>query len=209
MIYAINDQGFRVAPTPGQAATCPLCKARVRAKCGQIVSWHWSHISSKDCDSWSEGETPWHLGWKRIVSEVDPSLTEVSMGPHRADIRLPEGVVIELQHSTISTDDIKSREEFYGRRQMVWIFDAREAYEAGRLSIRERENYCTFRWKQARKSIAVCRADVYLDTGRSIFQIKSIKNLSPFSGWGMKLDRHGFIDDIKNQAIKGVVDSIL
>ena len=131
------------------------------------------------------------------------------MGPHRADIQLPPGLVIELQHSAISSEDIKSREEFYGRREMVWIFDAREAYEAGRLSIRDRGDYHTFRWKQPRKSIANCRAEVYLDTGYSIFHLKRIKNLSPFSGWGLQINRADFIDDIKSQAIKGVIESLL
>ncbi len=44
------------------------------------------------------------------------------MPPHRADILGNFDVVIELQHSNISIDEIKKREEFY--KKMIWIVDA-------------------------------------------------------------------------------------
>lgn len=209
MIYAINQTGKLVRPSVGETAICPLCKASVRAKCGQIMAWHWAHVSSKDCDAWSEGETRWHLDWKQVVGDIRPAYTEVSMGPHRADIRFPNGKVIELQRSPISTDDIEARERFYGHRQMLWIFDAQEAYRAGRLYSYDRGEYHTFRWKHARKSIAACRASVYLDTGQAIFWVKSIKSLNPFAGWGHKLDREAFIQDIRKQAIRAEIDELL
>lgn len=202
----MNELGRLIKPGIGKTAICPLCKATVRAKCGQIMAWHWAHISCKDCDTWSEGETRWHLDWKQIVGDVSPSFTEVSMGPHRADIRFPSGNVIELQRSPISTDDIEARERFYDHRKMVWIFDAQEAYQAGRFYSYDRGQYNTFRWKHARKSIAACKAVVYLDTGQSIFRVKSIKSMNPFAGWGHNLNRQDFIQGIQRQAIKEAVD---
>jgi hypothetical protein len=41
---------------------------------------------------------------------------------HRADIVGNRGVVVELQHSLISNEDVRAREAFYGK--MVWLFDA-------------------------------------------------------------------------------------
>ncbi|PZO47927.1 MAG: hypothetical protein DCF15_18445, partial [Phormidesmis priestleyi] len=41
---------------------------------------------------------------------------------HRADVRLDSGLVLELQHSSISAETIAEREQFYGF--MVWLFDA-------------------------------------------------------------------------------------
>lgn len=46
------------------------------------------------------------------------------MGPHRADIRRDDGLVIELQASSISAEEIAEREAFYG--EMVWLLDGRE-----------------------------------------------------------------------------------
>ncbi len=51
---------------------------------------------------------------------------EVVMGEnneHRADVRLDNGLVIELQHSPISAEMITEREQFYS--SMVWLFDAK------------------------------------------------------------------------------------
>jgi len=45
------------------------------------------------------------------------------MGPHRADIRTPGGLVVEIQHSGISSEDVAAREAFYGN--MVWLLDGR------------------------------------------------------------------------------------
>jgi len=88
-----------------------------------MVVHHWAHISGGDCDVWSESEGPWHKGWKEYFPM---RCREVVMGEnseHRADVRLDNGLVIELQHSTISAEMIAEREQFYG--SMVWLFDAK------------------------------------------------------------------------------------
>jgi len=85
-----------------------------------LVVAHWAHLSACDCDPWSEPESEWHRAWKEMVP---PEQREVTMGPHRADIRLASGKVIELQHSPISPSVIAEREEFYGN--MAWLFDGR------------------------------------------------------------------------------------
>lgn len=61
-----------------------------------------------DCDRWSEGETEWHLAWKRRFPR---QWREIVMDGHRADIKAPQGG-IELQSSSISTVEIASRENF-------------------------------------------------------------------------------------------------
>ena len=42
---------------------------------------------------------------------------------HRADIKTPTGIVIEVQHSTMTDEERESRESFY--RNLVWILDGR------------------------------------------------------------------------------------
>ncbi len=118
MLYALNSKNEKVKATPRAKSICPLCGESLIAKCGSIKSWHWSH-QRNDCDSWYEPETEWHLGWKRLV---DSQYTEVVMSNHRADIIGNNGLVIELQNSPISVEEIQKREQFYGN--MIWVFNA-------------------------------------------------------------------------------------
>jgi hypothetical protein len=128
MFYARLADGTRALPTgKEQRATCPNCGEEVIGKYGQIVAPHWAHRADRECDAWGEHEGPWHLGWKALVVEAQCEVTmkRVIDGVehhHRADVVGDRGVVIELQHSSISVEDIQARESFYGR--MVWVFDA-------------------------------------------------------------------------------------
>jgi len=70
--------------------------------------------------------TEWHWRWQEEVPEY---CREFTIGPHRADILAIPGFVVELQHSSISPEEIAERERFY--QKMVWVFDAREAYGDG------------------------------------------------------------------------------
>jgi hypothetical protein len=122
MQYAMKD-GSRILATKGGKAQCPQCGGNVLAKCGSIMAHHWAHLSA-DCDPWAEPMTDWHLGWQSLVP---PENREVVMSPHRADIRLNDGLVVEIQHSPISAEEIREREKFY--KNMIWIFDARDFAE--------------------------------------------------------------------------------
>jgi hypothetical protein len=86
---------------------------------------HWAHRAG-DCDPWYEPESAWHLGWK---SRAPADWCEVFMGPHRADIRRPhDGLVIELQHSSLAPEDVLAREAFYS--PMIWIVDGSQYRKA-------------------------------------------------------------------------------
>ena len=161
MLYALVN-GEKVQASPGLRGTCPDCKGLMIAKCGTVMPHHWAHQSLADCDSWYEGETAWHLSWKArfpmACSEV--SITKDGVR-HRADVQFPEGCVLEIQHSSISPEDIQAREAFYG--DMCWLFDAREAYREGRLYLnKERPGYNTYRWKFPKRTITACKKPVFL-----------------------------------------------
>jgi hypothetical protein len=121
MQYATLN-GSRILATPGtQGSTCPACGSLVLAKCGNHNIRHWAHSNTRDCDTWSEPEGPWHLEWKEVFPQ---DWREVVIGEHRADIRTSGGLVVELQHSLITPEVVAEREHFYG--DMIWIFDATE-----------------------------------------------------------------------------------
>lgn len=119
-------EGKKIEAFEGGRGNCPICGTVTIAKCGPKIIKHWAHFRLKDCDSWWENETQWHRDWKnnfplecREVSHIAPD-GEI----HRADVKTPTGIVVELQHSPMSDRERISREEFY--KNLVWVIDGRE-----------------------------------------------------------------------------------
>jgi len=192
MLYALMD-GIKVRAQPHERASCPNCGSEVLAKCGAINIWHWAHLPSIDCDSWSEGETDWHLLWK---SYFPPESVEVSIlkdrKRHVADIIARNKTIIELQASSISVEEMKEREEFYGR--MAWVFDVAKVMIGHHLNIRQKGNYQTFRWYYPRNHIAYTSKPTWLDLGDSmLFQLKAMHPFAPCGGWGYLRDKGAVI----------------
>lgn len=127
MLYAINEDGDRMVPSSAGKCFCPSCDSELIRKMGSQVIHHFSH-KAKDCDTWSEGLTPWHLDWQE---KAPIECREVTMKQgetlHRADIRNRSNFVLEIQHSSISAKAIQEREDFYG--EMAWVFDVRDQVE--------------------------------------------------------------------------------
>jgi competence protein CoiA len=189
MIFANDIFGIKIQAAPGVEGWCPACQEKMIAKCGEIKIWHWSHIGGTDCDDWHEPMTQWHIDWQ---SNFTFDLQEVVMSKgdqvHRADVRLlPSKIVVEFQHSPISTDDIKARELFY--QKMIWVFDASEAYASGRFRVNREKDFDTFTWKQSKKSISVCTRNVVFDIGND--EVFTVSKLYPAT-------KEDFIMDSKN-----------
>lgn len=123
MKYSIVN-GERVSPFPKGKGTCPLCESVTIAKCGNRKVWHWSHVSNTMCDSWWENESLWHREWKSYWSEELQEVVqtdETTGEKHIADIKNKQGIVIEIQNSPMSEEELESRENFY--KNMIWIIN--------------------------------------------------------------------------------------
>lgn len=176
--------GEKQLPFPKGRGTCPCCGGLLIAKCGEIKTHHWAHESRADCDSWSEPIGPWHLWWQGLVR---PAFTEVTKGPHRADIVGNLGLVIELQHSPISAEEIAAREAFYG--DMVWLFDATHRF--AHLKSGDR---AFFSFGQT-KHIDLCRRPVFLDFGFTVEEVEQFTDaVTMVSGFGLARSRDWFVD---------------
>lgn len=199
MLYARGGDGRRVSAVPGIQAACPSCKSVVIAKCGDVVVHHFAHKSAEDCDRWSEGESDWHAGWKMRWAEEYRE--HVFGNRHRADV-YSFGYVVELQHSGIGVAEIEEREAFYGKEAacgMVWLFDATEAVDGERFRT-EPEGPAgapiqhNFFWFQSRKTIAACRAPLFLDIGNGeVFHVRKFHPGPLTRGWGHILTAEEFV----------------
>ena len=184
MQYARTTDNNRVEATPNVTAFCECCNSEVIPKCGTINIWHFAHKADADCDPWYEPESKWHRDWKANFS---PECREVVIGKHRADIKT-KGLVIELQNSPISAEEIKEREQFYGN--MIWIINAEAFWD--NFFIGDKENYSTFYWKHGRKCWGVAKRPIYLDMGDGYLHFFEIKKMYPESkcrGWGKYHER--------------------
>ena len=153
MLPAVDSSGNRIAPIKGGRGICPGCGGEMIAKCGDTNVHHWAHLRDKDCDTWREDVTDWHLAWQECFPE---ECREVWVGrnrEHRADVK-GRGKVLEVQRSSISPAEIQEREQFYG--DIAWMLCG-EDFD-GRFTMRpcndEDEIRFTFKWKRMRR----CRA---------------------------------------------------
>lgn len=191
MLYA-NVNGSKSLPMKGKRGVCPSCGEIVAAKCGAIVTHHWSHLAGSECDPWAEKIGPWHLGWQNLV---DAQNVEVVLVPHRADIVGNDDVVVELQHSPISAEGIAAREAFYGN--MVWLFDATERFEL--LNTGRRTFFSFLRTKH----IALCTKPVFLDFGGMIVQVESFTDaMAKLDGYGMTRTPEWFVDQYLSSKLR-------
>lgn len=122
MQYALID-GKRHQAVRGAIGICPTCGAAMVAKCGPRIIHHWAHRGRRDCDPWWENETEWHREWKNRFPEACREISHTSPNGeiHRADIRTPTGIYIEVQHSSMTDAERESREAFY--QNLVWVID--------------------------------------------------------------------------------------
>lgn len=192
MQYAIDSTGNKIQAHPHLEGKCTCCQSWLIPKCGKIKIWHWSH-QVDDCDPWYEPESEWHRGWKNLVPA---KMTEVVIGNHRADIVSTDGTVVELQHSSISPQEIQEREEFY--KDMVWLFDAIKMHIELREKWFDEEGYRTFRWKWPRRTLSFGKSPMYFDMGNNqIFEMKKVNFNSQYvGGWGFLISKEEMLKRI-------------
>ena len=122
LIAKVN--GERCHATKGAKGICPFCGKEVISKCGEQKVAHWAHKSKKECDSWHDKETDWHLMWKNyfpIEWQEIIKHDEKTGEKHIADVCTPLQFTLEFQHSHIKPEERRSREDFY--KNMNWVVD--------------------------------------------------------------------------------------
>ncbi len=195
MQLAIVDKQ-RVEASPGGRGLCPLCGTQVIAKCGPRVIHHWAHYRPKDCDPWWENETPWHREWKNLFPLECREASQIADDGeiHRADIKTPTGIVIEVQHSSMTDAERQSREDFYGN--LVWVIDGsgfRKSFDVyHRLPDPNSELASDLVWAKAQRHMNGANAGMFFRLSEARTEKPDITKAELCSGWV-----HG-MDEIRN-----------
>ena len=123
-MYIALENNHRVRPSKDlRRAVCQCCNNPVIAKTGDKKVWHWAHEFLGTCSQKAKGE--WHYGWQDLFNEDEVEVRDPKWPNNIADIciydpRLPDGyLVIELQESAISLEDIHQRNKAY--KHILWI----------------------------------------------------------------------------------------
>ncbi len=124
MKFSLVD-GVRQEPSPKVKGLCQFCGKPTLSKCGTKVRWHWAHARKGSCDPWWDNESQWHRDWKNHWANDYQEIVDFDeVGEkHIADVKLPNGMVIEFQNSPMSHKELQSREHFYG--DMIWVVNGR------------------------------------------------------------------------------------
>lgn len=123
MRYA-NVNGEKVEAFLGLVGECPGCNQTMVPHCGNIKIHHWAHKGKRNCDPWWENETEWHRTWKDQFPkdwQEAPHTDESTGEKHFADVKTPQGWVLEFQHSPIKSEEKLSRNQFY--KKIIWVVD--------------------------------------------------------------------------------------
>lgn len=140
MKIAVNRIGHRVYADEFDKIDpvfCPVCGQPVIFKSGQIRHCYFSHIPGAECkDAWHyEDMCEWHQEWQGQFSSNQQEIVFDHEGQrHRADVSFGN-VVVEFQHSPISSGEFNDRNSFYFKlgKTVVWLFDGIDDYEKGRI----------------------------------------------------------------------------
>ena len=185
--YAIVN-GLRIKPKKGLDGICPNCGSKVIAKCGEERVHHWAHQARRNCDPWHENETQWHRDWKNQFPEEWQEIPHRAIDgeKHIADLKRPDGLVVEIQYSHIDQEERRKREEFYNT--LIWIVSGvrlkrsipgmEEALGYGRLIHEKPPIYSVFTYEsQLLQKWVTSKKTVFFDFEEHIVGAKRIGNV--------------------------------
>ena len=181
MLYANDNDGNRVHiqdVQQGESYYCPLCGQQLILKLGTKKIHHFAHKSLKDCDTWAEGMSNWHLEWQERLTKSFHSkdlaevVLEVDGKKHRADFMV-NSLVIEFQHSPMSQTEYDERCEFYttNNKKLIWVFDYREKYANKRIMSTKYYNHKYKKLIKAYKWLYPCKLDYIHENVEVFFQL--------------------------------------
>ena len=138
MFFAFDENRQKVNvnnATKDHQYFCPICGEclSIRAMDSLAMKAHFAHKRGTMCDDWDHDMSEWHCTWQeKFPEEYREVVVENNGVKHRADI-LINNTVIEFQHSPITAEELKRRNDFYITcgYNVVWVFDATNQIKNG------------------------------------------------------------------------------
>lgn len=152
MLVAINDLGERVLAsnaTKDKKYYCPVCNEDVILKQGKTNITHFAHKSCECTDNWQYDMSEWHINMQSYFDKIYQEVVITRNGKkHRADI-LKDRIVVEFQHSPISSKEFMDRNKFYvsAGLKVIWVFDVTKQIDNGQLEWNYNKDNM-MKWKQ-------------------------------------------------------------
>lgn len=200
-LVAVVDGRRALASTDGaRRAACVDCGREMIAKTGEVVTHHWAHRHAADAGC-GAGETDWHLSWKARCTEL--ARVEVTRGQRRADVLTPYGWAVEFQHSPLTPTEVGRRETDWGRN-MIWVFDLRDAADGVRLEYwrPDGRHHHTLRWAWSKAFVIAAKVPTFVHaTDDTLFMVGrwfDKKPSKPIQGYGWKLTADEFAEHVIN-----------
>lgn len=156
MQIAIDKEGKRALADNaknGEVYLCPLCGGNVILRQGSINVAHFAHRSNECTDNWHYDMSEWHYSMQNRFSEEQREVIVKYMGKiHRADI-LYRNQVIEFQHSPISMEELRERNNFYNAAgySVAWVFDVQEQYDSEAIIPRKHDSALMYKWSNPKR----------------------------------------------------------
>lgn len=219
-LIALDDAGTRIyARQDGpQNATCVECGTRMYRRLSPEGNYtdHWAHMpeAERECATDPGKMTEWHRAWQGTCT--DPERLEVwnKDRTRRADVYTPHRLAVEFQHSSMSPDTIKARQNDW-RHRLVWVFDMLDDTGLeGRANVYQlpdwpETNPDLFRvtWPNPRHFWCHTKTATFLDVRRRmpgeermLLQVLEWKRDKDGKGWceAIRWDRQRFIDEVVN-----------
>lgn len=151
------------------------------AKCGPRVLHHWAHHGRRNCDPWWENETDWHRQWKNLYPLECREISHVAPDGeiHRADIKTPSGIVVEIQHSAMTDEERTSREAFYGN--LVWLIDGygfKENFDIYHMLPNPNSKIASdLIWSEAKRHLNGANRGLFMRRSEGTYQIHGIHEI--------------------------------
>lgn len=127
---------------------CRFCDRPLIKRNGSLREGHFAHRPNESCfDTWNKSESnyydmsAWHNSWQEAFPLENREILIKNSGiVHRADV-LCANIIIEFQHSSISSKTFNDRNNFYAGfgYRVVWLFDCIDEFKERIINI-ERNN---------------------------------------------------------------------
>lgn len=124
MLYALDSNKIKIPATLKGVGFCPGCQQKLIPRCGKIRVEHWAHYKHSAClFCLYRADNDWSISWKfAFPAEYVEVPVKKSATIEVADICLPNRLIFELWHDSLSLQKASESKSFF--KSVVFIIQA-------------------------------------------------------------------------------------